>query len=87
MKHLQNCLLLSVVSLLSLVGFGTNAPAKDPGAPIRGHSNLRTGALFCHAAGTQCQDHGEQRLQQLLIRGVQWAATATVVSSVIPDAD
>jgi len=35
MKHLQNCLLLSVVSLLSLVGPGTDASAEDPGAPIR----------------------------------------------------
>ena len=35
MKHVQNCLLLSVVSLLLLAGSGTDAPAKDPGAPIR----------------------------------------------------
>lgn len=35
MKHLQNCLLLFVVSLLSLVGFGTDASAEDPDAPIR----------------------------------------------------
>ncbi|NQU25491.1 MAG: ThuA domain-containing protein [Candidatus Nealsonbacteria bacterium] len=35
MKHLQNCLLLSIVSLLSLVGFGRDASAEDPVAPIR----------------------------------------------------
>ena len=35
MKHLQNFLLPSVVSLLSLVGFGTDASAADPGAHIR----------------------------------------------------
>ena len=35
MKHLQNCLLLSAVCLLSAVGFGTDASAEDPGVPIR----------------------------------------------------
>jgi len=35
MKHLHYCLLLSVVSLLSLVAFGTDALAEAPGAPTR----------------------------------------------------
>ena len=35
MKRLRNCLLLSIVSLLSPVGFGADASAADPGSPIR----------------------------------------------------
>ncbi len=35
MKYLRNCLLPSVVSLLSLVGFGADASAEDPVEPIR----------------------------------------------------
>jgi type 1 glutamine amidotransferase len=35
MKRLRNCLLLSVVLILSLVGFAATASAEDPDAPIR----------------------------------------------------
>jgi len=35
MKYLQNCLLLFVVIMLSLVGFATNASAEDAAEPIR----------------------------------------------------
>ncbi len=44
MKYLQKCLLLSMLSMMSLIAFGTDMSAEEPAAPIRvliltGHNN------------------------------------------------